>query len=134
MSEENFVAKKIMIVEDNVVNQKVIQKLVKILGHDSLLVEDGHRVVEMAKSYAPDLILMDIQLVGISGIEVTNLLKNEEQLRFIPVIAVTASATIEDREKIVRESKCDDYLAKPFSPKDLSDKISRFVPVKDVGF
>lgn len=134
MSEDNFVTKKIMIVEDNVVNQKVIQKLVKILGHDSILVEEGNFVIEQAKSYMPDLILMDIQLVGMSGIEVTNQIKNDDQLKNIPVIAVTASATTEDRERIVRESRCDDYLAKPFLPKELSDKVSRFLPVKNSGF
>ena len=58
---DNFVVKKIMIVEDNPVNQKVMQKLVKIFGHDSLVVEDGFTVVEIAKSYQPDLILMDMQ-------------------------------------------------------------------------
>jgi two-component system, cell cycle response regulator DivK len=131
---ENFIVKKIMIVEDNPVNQKVMQRLVKIFGHDSLVIDDGFKVVEAAKSYQPDLILMDIQLVGISGIEVTRNVKEDETLKSIPVVAVTASATIEDREKIVRESKCNDYLAKPFSPKELSNVMSQFFAVKDVDF
>ncbi len=131
---ENFIVKKIMIVEDNPVNQKVMQKLVKIFGHDSLVVDDGFKVVETAKSYQPDLILMDIQLVGISGIEVTRNVKEDPELKSIPVIAVTASATTEDREKIVRESKCNDYLAKPFAPKELSNVMSQFFAVKDVEF
>lgn len=131
---QDFARKKIMIVEDNPVNQKVIQKLVKILGHDYLVEEDGFKVVEIVKSYQPDLILMDIQLVGISGIEVTKNLKKDDQMKLIPVVAVTASATVEDRERIIRESKCDDYLAKPFSPKELANMISKFFPVKDVGF
>lgn len=134
MTDENFVTKKIMIVEDNPVNQKVMQKLVKIFGHDSVVIADGFEVAEMVKSYQPDLILMDIQLIGISGIEVIKRLKNDVNARSIPVIAVTASATADDREKIVRESGCDDYLAKPFSPKDLADKISRFIAVKEVVF
>lgn len=134
MTQDNFTVKKIMIVEDNPVNQKVIQKLVKIFGHDCLVVEDGFKVVDLAKSYQPDLILMDIQLIGISGIEVTQNIKNHQDLNSIPVVAVTASATVEDREKIVRESKCDSYLAKPFSPKELSDVIAKFFAVKDIGF
>ena len=131
---ENFIVKKIMIVEDNPVNQKVMQKLVKIFGHDSLVIDDGFKVIEAAKSYQPDLILMDIQLVGISGIEVTRNVKEDPELKSIPVIAVTASATTEDREKIVRESKCNDYLAKPFSPKELSNVMLQFFAVKDVEF
>ncbi|MDX2083584.1 MAG: response regulator [Rickettsiales bacterium] len=131
---EIFVQKKVMIVEDNPVNQKVMQKLVKAFGHDSLLVEDGFQVFNLVKSYQPDLILMDIQLIGISGIDITQNLKNDEELRSIPVIAVTASATVEDREKIVRESGCDDYLAKPFMPKELADIMSQFIPIKNVAF
>lgn len=131
---DNFAVKKIMIVEDNVVNQKVMQRLVKVFGHDSMVVEDGFKAIDLVKSYKPDLILMDIQLVGISGIDITREIKNDAQLKTIPVVAVTASATAEDREKIVRESSCDDYLAKPFSPKELSDKISQFFLVKSTSF
>ncbi len=134
MAQDSFVVKKVMIVEDNPVNQKVMQKLVKIFGHDTLVVEDGFKAIDLARSYRPDLILMDIQLIGISGIEITQIVKNDKDLKSVPVIAVTASATVEDREKIVRESKCDGYLAKPFSPKELSDVIAKFFAVKEVGF
>jgi two-component system cell cycle response regulator DivK len=60
-------------------------------------------------------------------------MKNDPQLKTIPVIAVTASATAMDQEKIILESKCDDYLAKPFSPKELAQKISQFIVIKDVN-
>lgn len=128
---DNFEVKKIMIVEDNPVNQKVMQKLVKIFGHDSIIEGDGFKAVEMVRLHRPDLILMDIQLIGITGIEITQNLKKDDELKHIPVIAVTASATVEDREKIIRESQCDDYLAKPFMPKELADKIAQFIPVKE---
>ncbi len=130
---QGFAVKKIMIVEDNPVNQKVMQRLVKIFGHEALVIEDGFQAIEQIKLYQPDLILMDIQLVGISGIDITRDIKNDPQLKQIPVIAVTASATLEDQEKIVRESKCDDYLAKPFTPKELSQKISQFIEVKETN-
>ncbi len=130
---QDFAVKKIMIVEDNPVNQKVMQRLVKIFGHETLVIEDGFQAIEQVKLYKPDLILMDIQLVGISGIDITRDIKNDSQLKHIPVIAVTASATLEDQEKIIRESKCDDYLAKPFTPKELSQKISRFFAVKEMN-
>jgi two-component system cell cycle response regulator DivK len=134
MTQNNFQLKKIMIVEDNPVNQKVMQRLVKIFGHDSLVIEDGFKAIDAIKSYQPDLILMDIQLIGISGIDITRNIKNDDQLKSIPVVAVTASATVEEREKITKESSCDDYLAKPFSSEDLHKMISKFFPVKDVGF
>lgn len=129
---KEFVEKKIMIVEDNLVNQKVMGRLVKIFGHEPILITDGFEAVEQVKLQKPDLILMDIQLVGITGIEITQLLKGDEILKEIPVIAVTASATAEDKERIVRESGCDDYLAKPFLPKQLYDKIAKFIDVKEI--
>ena len=131
---EECKSRKIMIVEDNQVNQKVMQRLVKIFGHESILIEDGFQVMEQVKLQKPEVILMDIQLVGITGIKITQDLKRDAETKDIPVIAVTASATVEDREKIVRESGCDDYLAKPFTPKELSDKISQFIPVKEISF
>lgn len=131
---DDFAVKKIMIVEDNPVNQKVMQRLVKFFGHDSILVTDGQIAIEQIRLHKPDLVLMDIQLVGISGIEITSNIKNDDELKSIPVIAVTASATFEDQEKITRESHCDDYLAKPFSPKELSEKISQFIAVKEINF
>ena len=131
---EEFISKKIMIVEDNPVNQKVMQRLVKIFGHIPILIEDGFQVMTEVKLQKPEVILMDIQLVGITGIKITQDLKHDDETKHIPVIAVTASATIEDREKIVRESGCNDYLAKPFTPEELSAKIAQFTPVKIINF
>ena len=129
---KEFAAKKIMIVEDNPVNQKVMQRLIMVFGHEAIMIEDGFQVMSQIKLQKPDLILMDIQLVDISGIDITREIKNHYEFKTIPVIAVTASATLEDREKIVKESGCDDYLAKPFLPRDLSDKISQFIAVKEI--
>jgi two-component system, cell cycle response regulator DivK len=127
---DSFVSKKIMIVEDNLVNQKVMGKLVKIFGHESIIIEDGFQAIEQIKLQKPDLILMDIQLVGITGIEITQDLKKDDILKKIPVIAVTASASEHDKKRIIEESGCDDYLAKPFSIDDLRNKIAKFVEIK----
>ena len=134
MSEESFVKKTVMIVEDNPVNQKVMQKIVKIIGHDWISITDGHEAFEQVKLNKPDVILMDIQLIDISGIDITRQIKSDPKLRHTPVIVVTASATADDQERIVRESGCDDYLSKPFLPKELSEKISNYIEVKDIGF
>lgn len=130
----DFVVKKIMIVEDNPVNQKVMQRLIKIMGHESISITDGFEAFEKIKLLRPAVILMDIQLIDISGIDITRAVKNDPELKDIPVIVVTASATADDQEKIIRESKCDDYLSKPFLPQELSDKISRYIVVKEVDF
>ena len=130
----DFVVKKIMIVEDNPVNQKVMQRLIKILGHESISITDGFEAFEKIKLLRPAVILMDIQLIDISGIDITRAVKNDPELKDIPVIVVTASATADDQERIIRESKCDDYLSKPFLPQELSDKISRYIAVKEVDF
>ena len=131
MEQEDFVEKKIMIVEDNPVNQKVMQKLIKVFGHEFLSLTDGHKVIENVKEYKPDLILMDIQLVEISGLDLTKEIKDDNELKHIPVIVVTAFATNDDKKKIIEESNCNDYLAKPFLPNELSDKIAQFIKVKD---
>lgn len=130
----DFVVKKIMIVEDNPVNQKVMQRLIKIMGHESISITDGFEAFEKIKLLRPAVILMDIQLIDISGIDITRAVKNDPELKDIPVIVVTASATADDQERIIRESKCDDYLSKPFLPQELSDKISRYIAVKEVDF
>ena len=130
----DFVVRKIMIVEDNPVNQKVMQRLIKILGHESIPITDGFEAFEKIKLLRPAVILMDIQLIDISGIDITRAVKNDPELKDIPVIVVTASATADDQERIIRESKCDDYLSKPFLPQELSDKISRYIAVKEVDF
>lgn len=131
---ENLLVKKIMIVEDNPVNQKVMQRLVKLFGHEFIAVQDGKLVMDLVRQDNPDLILMDVQLIEISGVDLTREIKNDEKLKKIPVIIITAFATVDDKEKIIRESHCDDYLAKPFLPHQLSEKISHFFPVKELDW
>jgi two-component system cell cycle response regulator DivK len=128
--QQEFSTKNIMIVEDNPVNQKVIQKLVKIFGHNSINISDGHQVIDLVRDNRPDLILMDVQLVDISGIDLTKIIKADPDLKSIPVIIITAFATIDDKARIIEQSNCDDFLAKPFSPDELAEKISRFFAVK----
>ena len=87
-------AKKILIVEDNELNMKLFHDLLEVHGYDTLQTKDGREVVNLAREHRPDLILMDIQLPEISGLEVTRRIKEDLELKAIPVIAVTAFATI----------------------------------------
>ena len=118
--------KKVLIVEDNELNMKLFEDLLEAHGYQTVQTSDGHKVVGMARDEKPDLILMDIQLPEISGLEVTALLKKEDDLKTIPVVAVTAFAMKGDEEKI-REGGCEDYISKPISVTQFIDTIKKYL-------
>src|ERR1700760_3166784 len=107
-------AKKVLIVEDNELNMKLFHDLLEAQGYETLETREGLQALTLARLHRPDLILMDIQLPEISGLEVTKWLKDDEELRDIPVVAVTAFAMKGDEQKI-REGGCEAYLSKPIS-------------------
>ena len=119
-------AKKILIVEDNELNMKLFHDLLEAKGYDILQTRDGMEALKMARAHAPDLILMDIQLPEVSGLEVTKWLKEDEKLRSIPVVAVTAFAMKGDEEKI-REGGCEAYIAKPISVTNFLETVEHFL-------
>ena len=106
--------KTILIVEDNTLNMKLFNDILQANGYDTIQSIDGTDVLEIAKVQKPDLIIMDIQLPVRSGLEITKDLKADEELKHIPVVAVTAFAMRGD-ERMIREGGCDDYIAKPIS-------------------
>ena|SRR5436190_20389236 len=108
------VPKTVLIVEDNELNLKLLNDLLEYHGYTVITTRLGEPALELAQQYKPDLILMDVQLPDISGIEATQRLKSDEQTRAIPIIAVTAFAMAGDEAKILA-SGCDAYLAKPFN-------------------
>ena len=119
-------SKTILIVEDNDLNMKLLNDLLQAHGYSTLQTMDGRDVIKIAREHNPDLILMDIQLPEISGLEVTKILKADDDLKSIPVIAVTAFAMKGDEEKI-REGGCEGYIAKPISVPTFLDTISKFL-------
>jgi two-component system cell cycle response regulator DivK len=114
-------SKKVLIVEDNELNMKLFHDLLEAHGIGTVQTSNGLEVMEIARRENPDLILMDIQLPEVSGLDVTKWLKADDDLKRIPVIAVTAFAMKGDEEKI-REGGCEDYISKPIS-------VSRFIEV-----
>lgn len=118
--------KTVLIVEDNELNMKLFNDLLFAQGYRTLQTQDGMNALEIARAEMPDLILMDIQLPEVSGLEVTKWLKEEDDLRHIPVIAVTAFAMKGDEEKI-RDGGCEDYIAKPISVVDFLATVKRFL-------
>jgi two-component system cell cycle response regulator DivK len=107
-------AKTVLIVEDNELNMKLFNDLLEAHGYRTVQTRSGVEAVQLARDHMPNLILMDIQLPEVSGLQVTRWLKDDETLRSIPVIAITAFAMKGDEEKI-RQGGCEAYLSKPIS-------------------
>ena len=105
-------AQRILIVEDNELNMKLFNDLLRANGYETIQTNDGVSAMQLARKEKPDLILMDIQLPEVSGLEVAKWLKADDLLCRIPIIAVTAFAMKGDEEKI-RQGGCEDYLSKP---------------------
>src|SRR5690606_40432978 len=104
-------AKKVLIVEDNELNMKLFHDLLDAHGYMTIQTRNGLDALSLAREHRPDLILMDIQLPEVSGLEVTKWLKDDEQLNSIPVVAVTAFAMKGDEERI-RSGGCEAYVSK----------------------
>lgn len=119
-------SKRVLIVEDNELNMKLFHDLLDAHGYETLQTRDGMEALEIARAERPDLILMDIQLSEVSGLEVTKWLKEDDTLREIPVVAVTAFAMKGDEEKI-RQGGCEAYIAKPISVAQFIETVQRFL-------
>ncbi|MFN0192476.1 MAG: response regulator [Aestuariivirga sp.] len=122
-------AQKILIVEDNELNMKLFTDLLEAHGYKVIQTRDGLSALDIARKNMPDLILMDIQLPEVSGIEVTKWLKEDDELRAIPVIAVTAFAMKGDEQKI-REGGCEAYVSKPISVMSFLQTIDGFLKAR----
>ena len=122
----NESAKTVLVVEDNELNMKLFHDLLEAHGYNILQTKDGMDALRIAREHKPDLILMDIQLPEVSGLEVTKWIKEDENLKSIPVIAVTAFAMKGDEEKI-RNGGCEAYIAKPISVTDFLDTVRKFL-------
>jgi two-component system cell cycle response regulator DivK len=118
--------KTILIVEDNELNMKIFHDLLEAHGYNILQTRDGMEALKLASHHKPDLILMDIQLPDVSGLEVTKWIKEHDDLKAIPIVAVTALATRGDKERI-RAGGCDAYIAKPFSIRNFIDTVERLI-------
>src|SRR5438552_18349283 len=118
--------KTVMIVEDNELNMKLFHDLLEAYGYRTIGTGNGLEVPDLAREHRPDLILMDIQLPEISGLEVTRRIKEDAELCSIPIIAVTAFAMRGDEETF-RQGGCDGYIAKPISVDKFLEVVEQFV-------
>jgi len=116
----------ILIVEDNEKNLKLVRDVLQVKGHRTLEAVTGEDGVRLAKEHAPDLVLMDIQLPGISGIEALRRLRADPATARIPAAAVTASVMQQDR-RLITEAGFDAYVAKPINLKEFLDTVNRLL-------
>ena len=119
-------AKTVLIVEDNELNMKLFRDLLEAHGYQTFGTSNGFEALDLVRKLRPALILMDIQLPQVSGLEVTKWIKDDPELRGIPVVAVTAFAMKGDEERI-REGGCEAYLSKPISVGKFIETVRRFI-------
>ena len=119
-------AKTVLLVEDNEDNLIVYRTILDHVGYRVIEARDGEEGVARARADHPDLILMDVSLPKMDGWEATRRIKADEGTRQIPIIAVTAHALDDDREKATQVG-CDGYLAKPVAPRRVVEEVERFI-------
>jgi two-component system cell cycle response regulator DivK len=130
------VPKRILIVEDHDLNMKLLNDLLEAHGYDILQAREGVMALHLARQHRPDLILMDIQLPDISGLEATRLLKEDEHTKAIPIVAVTAFAMTGDKQRTL-DSGCDAYVSKPIMVREflrlVEELLARTPPRSDTA-
>jgi two-component system, cell cycle response regulator DivK len=117
---------RVLVIEDNVSNMTLATFLLKSVGHAVLSATDAEVGLTIARGEQPDLILMDIQLPGMDGLQATTLLKGNASTSAIPVIALTALAMKGDEERI-RDAGCDGYIAKPMAYREFLATVAEFL-------
>ena len=117
---------RILIVEDNPQNMRLLEMVLRARNYALLKATDGEEALDVAMRERPDLIIMDIQLPKLNGLEVTRKLRETPELRHTPIIGVTAYAMKGDRERVI-ESGCDAYLSKPINTRELPEVIARML-------
>lgn len=118
--------KTVLIVEDNELNMKLFHDLLDAHGYATIQARSGMDALALAREHRPQLILMDIQLPEVSGLEVTKWIKDDDQLMAIPIVAVTAFAMKGDEERI-RQGGCEAYISKPITIGSFIDTVRRFI-------
>jgi two-component system cell cycle response regulator DivK len=125
-ADARLAARSVLIVEDNELNMKLFNDLLVANGYRTIQTRSGFEALELARKHRPNLIVMDIQLPEVSGLEVTRWLKDDDELCQIPIVAVTAFAMKGDEERI-RSGGCEAYISKPISVMSFLETIRKFI-------
>lgn len=119
-------AKTILVIEDNPMNMELAVDLLEAYDYTVFAAENAESGIDLAKTHIPDLILMDISLPGMDGLEATSILKNDDVTKTIPVIALTAHAMDGDEEKAL-VAGCDGFLTKPIDTRQFPKTVAEFL-------
>ena len=127
--------KRILCIEDNDSNMRLVSRIVEGEKHEFLTAADGLTALSMVQRERPDLILLDINIPGLNGLELARLLKGDPNLSSIPLIATTANVLLGDRERCL-EAGCDEYLPKPLDVRELQSILRSYLgnPVRNQTF
>jgi|Deesub1362B_J571_1020462.scaffolds.fasta_scaffold00061_92 CheY-like chemotaxis protein len=117
--------RKVLIVEDNEANLKLIRDILIYIGYEPIEAKNGYEGIELAKKERPDLILMDIHMPKMDGVKAVKIIRSLEEFKNIPVLALTAFAMKGDRERFLSEG-FNDYIMKPFSINELIEKVQKY--------
>ena len=117
---------RMLLVEDNPATMDIVQTELEFLGYDTMVADNGKKAVEMAATHLPDLIIMDISLPKMDGLEAAALIRKNPKTKTIPILAATARALPGDKEKCLRGG-CDGYIAKPFTHRELGAAIKKLI-------
>ncbi|MGH1420888.1 MAG: response regulator [Hyphomonas sp.] len=120
-------SRKVLVVEDNALNMRLFCDVLEAFGFTTFQCQDGGKAVEIARTELPDLIVMDIQLPEVSGLDITRWLKDDDKVAHIPVLAVTAFAMRADEQR-VREAGCEGYLSKPIQISSFIKAVESLMP------
>ena len=120
----------VLYIEDNYHNRRIVRKILQTRGYTLIEAQDGIVGLAMVRKLKPPLVLLDIGLPGMDGIEVVGHIKADTELRDIPVIALTASAMRGDRERFL-DAGCDDYLSKPVQAMELINMVAAHYPASN---
>jgi two-component system cell cycle response regulator DivK len=128
----NAPAKKVLVVEDNELNMKLFCDLLDAFGYETVQSRDGLRAVDLTREHRPDLIIMDIQLPEVSGLDLTRWIKDDASISSIPIMAVTAFAMRQD-EQHVREAGCEAYMSKPIQMMPFINTVKQLTSPRGAG-
>lgn len=116
----------VVCIEDNASNMLLVSRIVEVEGHKLLKAEDGHSAIELLNNSDPDIILLDINIPGISGLDLARMIRDSDRLASVPIIATTANVLVGDKERCI-EAGCDDYLPKPLDIRKLREMLRYYL-------
>jgi two-component system, cell cycle response regulator DivK len=119
-------SKTVLCIEDNKINMLLVSRVVEAAGYALLRAEDGPRALELLREAQPDIILLDVNIPGIHGLDLARMIKGDKRLAAIPLIATTANVLVGDKERCL-EAGCDEYLPKPLDIRRLRQVMSDYL-------